>query len=220
MSAPVSPPGPEPADRLARAALVRVSEPGDPRVAREVAAYGAVEAWRRVAALHPDVEPERELSVAMKAGLRLICPGDDEWPAGLDDLARPGPAAELARAARALGARAAEPGRGRPVRGGDRRIARGDELRVARGGRTRIRPRRAAVDGRLRRGATGLTRPRIAVRWWLRGRRSPSSPAALTSPTRAPTRRCSPASPPRGWWSARRRPVGCRCAAGSWCATG
>ena len=96
MSGPFSTPLPEPADRLARAALVRVSEPGDPRVAREVAAYGAVEAWRRVAALHPDVEPERELNVAMKAGLRLICPGDDEWPPGLDDLARPGPAAELA----------------------------------------------------------------------------------------------------------------------------
>src|SRR6185312_16453756 len=80
MGGPLSTPVPEPADRLARAALVRVGEPGDPRVAREVAAYGAVEAWRRVAALYPDVEPERELNVATKAGLRLICPGDDEWP--------------------------------------------------------------------------------------------------------------------------------------------
>ena len=40
---------------------------------------------------HPDVDPDRELSVATKAGLRLVCPGDDEWPAGLADLDRPGP---------------------------------------------------------------------------------------------------------------------------------
>jgi DNA processing protein len=83
-------------DRMARAALVRVSEPGDPKVARAVAEYGAVEAWRRVAPQHPEVEPEHELSVAMKAGLRLVCPADDEWPVGLADLDRPGPAADVA----------------------------------------------------------------------------------------------------------------------------
>ncbi len=83
------------ADRMARAALVRVSEPGDPLVAREVAAYGAVEAWHRIAAVHPDVEPERELGVAAKAGLRLVCPGDEEWPAGLADLDRSAPGSDL-----------------------------------------------------------------------------------------------------------------------------
>jgi DNA processing protein len=78
------------ADRLARAALVRVSEPGDPQVAREVATRGAVEVWCRLAEDHPQVDPERELTVAAKAGLRLVCPGDDEWPAGLADLDRLG----------------------------------------------------------------------------------------------------------------------------------
>ncbi len=78
------------ADRMARAALVRVTEPGDPRVAREVATYGAVEAWARVAELHPNVSPERELNAAAKAGMRLLVPGDDEWPSGLADLDRAG----------------------------------------------------------------------------------------------------------------------------------
>jgi DNA processing protein len=78
------------ADRLARAALVRVSEPGDPQLAREVSAYGAVEAWERRAGAHPDLDPERELVAAGKAGMRLLCPEDDEWPAGLSDLDRPG----------------------------------------------------------------------------------------------------------------------------------
>jgi DNA processing protein len=77
------------ADRLARAALVRVSEPGDVKVAAEVAAFGAVEAWDRISADHPDVDPERELTVAAKAGLRLVCPGDAEWPPGLAALDRP-----------------------------------------------------------------------------------------------------------------------------------
>jgi DNA processing protein len=44
---------------------------------------------------HPDVDPERELATAALAGMRLVCPGDDEWPTSLDDLAKPGPAGEL-----------------------------------------------------------------------------------------------------------------------------
>ena len=84
------------ADRLARAALVRVSEPGDPLLAREVAAHGAVEAWARRADAHPDLDPQRELVVAGKARMRLLCPDDDEWPPGLADLDRPGLDRELA----------------------------------------------------------------------------------------------------------------------------
>jgi DNA processing protein len=83
-------------DRLARAALVRVSEPGDPQLAREVAAHGAVEAWKRRAGAHPDLDAEHELLAAGKAGMRLLCPGDDEWPAGLADLDRPGSDVDLA----------------------------------------------------------------------------------------------------------------------------
>ncbi len=88
--------GPPEGAREALAALIRVSEPGDPLLARQVAAMGAPEAWSRIAASYPDVDPARELGAAVLAGLRLVCPGDGEWPAGLDDLDRPGPAAELA----------------------------------------------------------------------------------------------------------------------------
>ncbi len=84
------------ADRMARAALLRVSEPGDPRLAREVAAHGAAEVWGRLAPSHPDVDPARELTVPVKAGLRLLCPGDEEWPGGLADLDRPGSDVDLA----------------------------------------------------------------------------------------------------------------------------
>lgn len=82
-------------DRLARVALLRVGEPGDPRLAREVEAYGAAEVWRRRCGSHPDVRPEREMGAAAKAGLRLVCPGDDEWPSGLADLSRAGSDVDL-----------------------------------------------------------------------------------------------------------------------------
>jgi DNA processing protein len=83
------------AERLALTALVRVSEPGDPLLAREVAAIGAIEAWGRRMASHPEIDPERELAMAAIGGMRLVCPGDDEWPASLGDLDKPGPAADL-----------------------------------------------------------------------------------------------------------------------------
>ena len=82
------PNGVESVERMARAALVRVTEPGDPLLAREVAARGAVATWTRLAGAYPEVDPERELAAAAKAHLRLVCPGDDEWPSGLTDLDR------------------------------------------------------------------------------------------------------------------------------------
>ncbi len=94
---PTAPPTPDPEtpDRLARAALLRVSEPGDPLLARQVLALGAEEAWDRLRSSYPDVDPRRELHVAAVAGLRLVCPGDAEWPRGLADLDRPGALSEL-----------------------------------------------------------------------------------------------------------------------------
>jgi DNA processing protein len=83
------------AERLALAALVRVSEPGDPLLAREVATAGPIETWGRRLASHPEVDPVRELRVAAIAGMRLVCPGDEEWPAGLADLDKAGPAGDL-----------------------------------------------------------------------------------------------------------------------------
>lgn len=83
-------------ERLARVGLVRVGEPGDPLLARQVGALGAVEAWQRLRPTYPEVDPEHDLAVAGLAGLRFLCPGDEEWPVGLSDLDRPGPASELA----------------------------------------------------------------------------------------------------------------------------
>ena len=93
MSAPAS-------DRLARAALSRVAEPGDPAVFRAVTANGPRAVW---AALRSGVpvdrvpqgvlpglvaradghDPQRDLQAAAAVGARLVCPGDAEWPAQL-----------------------------------------------------------------------------------------------------------------------------------------
>ncbi|MGW6457051.1 DNA-processing protein DprA [Streptomyces sp. NPDC055078] len=104
--------GPADAERLARAALTRVIEPGDERGGqwlREFGARGLVErlsapesvadalpgatarrlaAWRaRMAA----ADPYRDLDAVAAVGGRFVCPGDAEWPTQLDDLgdARP-----------------------------------------------------------------------------------------------------------------------------------
>lgn len=88
-------------ERLARVALCRLSEPGDPRMAGLVDELGAVAVHRHlcaerdvggmltdVAARLADLEPEAELERAARAGIRYVIPGDPEWPAQLDDLAR------------------------------------------------------------------------------------------------------------------------------------
>ena len=88
-------------ERLARVALCRLAEPGDPRLASLVEELGAVRVHRHLAAerdvggLLSDVaarlaglQPEAELESAAKAGIRYVIPGDPEWPTQLDDLAR------------------------------------------------------------------------------------------------------------------------------------
>jgi DNA processing protein len=85
-------------ERLARAAWSRLTEPGDREAFRFVAEHGAVAAARAVVAGEgtgvrarwrvrlPDVDPRRDLDLLSRIGGRLVVPGDDEWPAGLDDL--------------------------------------------------------------------------------------------------------------------------------------
>lgn len=88
-------------DRLARAALSRLSEPGDVRLTSLVARLGASEVYELlrneqdvggvytdVAARLRDLDPTRELDEAAAHGIRFVCPGDDEWPDGLGDLDR------------------------------------------------------------------------------------------------------------------------------------
>ncbi|WP_455359277.1 DNA-processing protein DprA [Streptomyces sp. SYSU K21746] len=100
------------AERLARAALTRVLEPGDEHGGRWLRELGPVELMRRLTS-HERAEgplggvgeqrlggyriraaaavPERDLLSVEAVGGRFICPGDLEWPGQLDDLgdARP-----------------------------------------------------------------------------------------------------------------------------------
>ncbi|WNI22177.1 DNA-processing protein DprA [Streptomyces sp. ITFR-16] len=99
-------------ERLARAALTRVLEPGDERAGRWLRECGGVELMRRITARDGSAErlsgmtarrlagyrlradgadPERDLAAVAEAGGRFVVPGDREWPTQLDDLgdARP-----------------------------------------------------------------------------------------------------------------------------------
>jgi DNA processing protein len=86
-------------DRLARAALSRLSEPGDPKLAALVADLGAETVYRHlrderdvggvlsdVASRLRGLDPEHELADAAARGIRFVVPGDAEWPQSLADL--------------------------------------------------------------------------------------------------------------------------------------
>jgi DNA processing protein len=86
-------------ERVARAALSRLSEPGEPRLSGLVARLGAERVHallleeQDVAGVYTDVaerlrglDPERELARAAERGIRFVCPGDDEWPRQVEAL--------------------------------------------------------------------------------------------------------------------------------------
>ncbi|MGP3986323.1 DNA-processing protein DprA [Streptomyces sp. 3N207] len=96
-------------ERLARAALTRIAEPGDELVGRWIAAYGACEVVDAVCGTGPPLtgagerrwagmrlraahaRPQADLDAIAASDGRFVCPGDAEWPRQLDDLgdARP-----------------------------------------------------------------------------------------------------------------------------------
>ena len=93
-------------DRVARAALCRLGEPGDPRLTGLVADVGAPLVYDRLLGetdergLASDVaqrlsalDPVADLRRAAERGIRFVVPGDDEWPARLGDLDRAEPLA-------------------------------------------------------------------------------------------------------------------------------
>ncbi|HET6693037.1 MAG TPA: DNA-processing protein DprA [Pedococcus sp.] len=95
-------------ERLARAALSRLTEPADLRVGRALAQVGAQRLYDDIvaqraqdglatdAAVRLDsVDPARELEHAERHGIRFVIPGDAEWPTQLDDLAHSEPVSEL-----------------------------------------------------------------------------------------------------------------------------
>ncbi|HZW43285.1 MAG TPA: DNA-processing protein DprA [Dermatophilaceae bacterium] len=115
-------------DRFARAAWSRVAEPGDPVANFLIRTHGPVEALlvaasgvgQKVERFLPRLEVldvERDLEVGAKFAARIVCPGDPEWPQGLDDLVAPpyclwvrGPidvASSCQRSAAVVGARSA-----------------------------------------------------------------------------------------------------------------
>jgi DNA processing protein len=86
-------------DRLARAALTRLVEPGDLRMARLVADIGAEEVYSalraerdlrgletEVAARLAGIDPRAELAQARARGIRFVVPGDAEWPEQMGSL--------------------------------------------------------------------------------------------------------------------------------------
>lgn len=90
-------------DRLARAALSRLGEPGDPRISalvEELGAaglYAALAAERDLEGVLTDVaarlvshDPRRDLEVADRLGIRYVVPGDAEWPSQIADLSHAG----------------------------------------------------------------------------------------------------------------------------------
>ena len=93
-------------DRVARAALCRLGEPGDPRLTGLVADVGAPLVYDRLLSetdergLASDVaqrlsalDPVGDLRRAAERGIRFVVPGDEEWPARLGDLDRAEPLA-------------------------------------------------------------------------------------------------------------------------------
>lgn len=104
MSGTTQPTTPTMEERLARAALCRVTEPGDLRLAVLTEQMGAVAVH---AALRDDrdpgdglltdvagrlrsADPARDLEIADRLGIRFVVPGDVEWPAQLHDLTAAG----------------------------------------------------------------------------------------------------------------------------------
>ena len=76
-------------ERLARAGLTRLCEPGDRAARQRVLAHGPVAAHERLRALRPDLpDAASDLRRVRALGGRFVCPGDDEWPARLADLDR------------------------------------------------------------------------------------------------------------------------------------
>lgn len=84
------------AERIARAGLSRVIEPGDLGAAQAIAGLSAVEAWDLLRRGGPGwaqwasrvatADPERDLEQAVALGGRFVIPGDPDWPEQLDVL--------------------------------------------------------------------------------------------------------------------------------------
>lgn len=86
-------------ERGARMLWARLVEPEHPVVVKAVAALGALEAFHSLkpdeqlaASILPrllETDPSREAAILRALGARVVIPGDDEWPRGVEDHALP-----------------------------------------------------------------------------------------------------------------------------------
>lgn len=88
------------AERAARMSLCKVGEPMDTTIAALVTEVGPVAAWNQIsrnygnnyprfAARVADLDLDRVCHAADQLKIRVLIPGDREWPSGLDDLELP-----------------------------------------------------------------------------------------------------------------------------------
>jgi len=90
------------AERIARAGLSRVVEPGDPTAAEAIGDRPVTEVWDELcdgarppwAGRFSTARPERDLDAIERLGGRFVVPGDAEWP---DEVAVLGESAEISR---------------------------------------------------------------------------------------------------------------------------
>lgn len=173
-------------ERLARAALTRLTEPGNLRVARALLQVGPVRLYDNILAQRtadplaadaagrvPTVDPERELRQAADLGIRFLIPGDLEWPTQLDDLAHSEPVSELGGVPIGLWVKgpllldtlaesvAVVGSRSSTTHGED--IARGLGAGVARAGRCLVSGAAFGIDQAAHRGALAADGPSVAV---------------------------------------------------------
>ena len=174
-------------ERLARAALTRIAEPGDVALAALVETHGAqavlqglregrsfgrqqAGAWRvRLAGY----DPATDMAAAERVGARLVCPGDGEWPDRLGDLgrvvAREGGGVPLGLWVRGTGRLAALCDRSVAIVGSRAATAYGLEAAtdiaysVAGQGVTVVSGAAYGIDGAAHRGALAAGAPTVAV---------------------------------------------------------
>ena len=173
-------------ERLARAALSRLTEPAQPRVTAALAQVGPVRlyedilAQRRTDELVSDaagrlvtLDPARELEDAERRGIRFVIPGDAEWPCQLDDLDHAAPVSQLAGVPIGLWVRGplrldglaesvAVVGSRSATTYGEN-VARDLGAGVARAGRGLVSGAAYGIDQAAHRGALALDGPSVAV---------------------------------------------------------
>jgi DNA processing protein len=173
-------------ERLARAALSRLTEPADLRVAGALAEVGAVRLYDDVLSHRGDdelvadtagrlarLDPVRELEQAATLGIRFVIPGDPEWPEQLDELGHSEPVSELGGPPIGLWVRG--PARldevadavavvgSRSATSYGESVARELGAGVARAGRCLVSGAAFGIDQAAHRGALAVAGPSIAV---------------------------------------------------------